>query len=362
MIASDLNLLTRSRIDGGDDPSFIIVPVIPYSGNGIARVLNWVSYAVVALVAALRSGRADVVYASSPHLLAGLTGVVLAMIWRVPLVVEVRDLWPKMLVEMGTMSESSPIYRALHAVETLLYRRASLIVILAEGSRRYIEEQGVPSDRIVFVPNGADTADFIVDEDRDSLRREAGFSGFVVIYTGAHGPANGLDLVLDAAAKVATTSPEVRFVLVGDGVEKPALVERARREGITNVEFRDPVAKRAIPRLLAAADAGLHVLADVDLFRYGVSPNKLFDYLAAGLPVVTNTGGDVASIVEESGAGWAVAPTAIADGASQAAREPRSSLLDRGVAGRHYLEANFSRSASARRLEESLSSLVRPRT
>ena len=143
---------------------------------------------------------------------------------------------------------------------------------------------------------------------RDDLRRGFGLDRFVIVYAGAHGPANGLDLVLDAAADVRTDCPDVRFLLIGDGVAKAALMARAEQEGLGNVEFRAPMAKNEIRPLLTAVDAGVHVLADVPLFRYGVSPNKLFDYMAAGIPVITNTPGEVQELVAEAGAGLAVAP------------------------------------------------------
>ncbi len=161
------------------------------------------------------------------------------------------------------------------------------------------------------MPNGSDPAMFAVDDDRDTLRQRYGMTGFAVVYAGAHGPANGLGLVLDAAEQLQNDAPDVEFVLVGDGVDKEALVAEAAQSGLTNVRFLDPIPKSEMPGLLAAADAGLHVLADVPLFRYGVSPNKLFDYMAAGLPVVTNCPGEVEAIVTSAEAGIAVEPDEI---------------------------------------------------
>jgi glycosyltransferase involved in cell wall biosynthesis len=175
--------------------------------------------------------------------LAALVGWAVARIRRVPFVLEVRDVWPRVLVDMGAIAESSMLYAVLHRVERFLYRRADRVVILAAGVRTHVLRFGVDDAAIRFIPNGADCADFKPTAPRTDLRSRYGFDGVVAVYTGAHGPANGLDLLLDAAAELAVTCPNLRIVLVGDGAEKPHLVERATREGLRNVRFMDPVPK-----------------------------------------------------------------------------------------------------------------------
>jgi len=356
IVAGNRNLLTRARTDF--DRAFRAVWVSPYSDNGPARVLNWLSFVVTSLVAGVRLPRPDVVYASSPHLFAGVSGWLLARIRRSAFVLEVRDLWPDVLVDMGTLRGDSIVLRVLRSLESFLYRRAERIVVLTPGVGTRLAERGIWPAKIVVIPNGADPADFASPAPRSDVRARFGFDGFTVLYAGAHGPANALDLVLDAAAKVATVRSDVRFVLVGDGVQKPALVARASREGIDNVRFLEPVAKNDMPALLHAADVGLHVLADVPLFHFGVSPNKLYDYLAAGLPVVTNTPGEVAAIVRDADAGVAVAPTAIDEGVLcivGASDERRRAWSEHG---RAWMAANRSRRALAAKLETMLDELV----
>ena len=219
--------------------------------------------------------------------------------------------------------------------------------MLAEGSIAAVTADGARADRVTFIPNGADPADFAVTEDRDDLRRSYGMEGLVFLYAGAHGPANGLDLVLDAAAELAESDPEVQFWLVGAGMEKATLVADAERRHLTNVVFHDPVPKEEMPRLLAAADVGLHVLADVELFRHGVSPNKLFDYMAAAKPVLTNNLGEVADLVDEAGAGIAVEPTGLADGARQIAAAGSDQRARWGADGERFMTEKRSRRARA---------------
>lgn len=330
------------------------VAVTPYSGNGASRILNWCSYALTSFVRGVRARPLDVVYGSSPHLLAALTAWAIARIRRKPFVLEIRDVWPQVLADMGTLAPSSIVYRILERLETFLYRHADRIVYMAEGVRDHIESRGISPDRLLFIPNGADADDFVPSRPREESRSHYGFDGVVAVYAGAHGPANGLDLLLDAAAELAVSHPQLRIVLVGAGATKPQLVERARRDGITNVTFMDPIPKTEIPNLLAAADIGVHCLADVDLFRSGVSPNKLFDYMAAGLPVITNTPGVVEAFVNASGGGSAVAPRGFAAGLRQLVDMPESERLQLGRRGQAHLQATRSRTAMAALIEQLL--------
>ena len=300
IIAANLNHYTGDRVDSVR--GFLTVPVMRYSSNGFRRVLNWVSYMPSALVVGLRQGRVDVVYGSTPHLLAALTAWLVAVLKRAVFVVEVRDVWPKVLVDMGQLSESSPIYRVLSALARFLYRRADAIVIMAEGSRDELARDGVPDEKMHYIPNGADPEDFVPSADRDALRRTYGFTRTTAVYAGAHGPANGLHLLLDAAEELADEPLDI--VLVGGGVLKERLVRDATERGLTNVRFLAPVPKTEVVDLLAAADIGLHVLDDVPLFQTAVSPNKLFDYMAAGLPVLTNCPGLVAELFEMQTVAW----------------------------------------------------------
>ena len=336
-----------------DEGALVTVPVTSYSGNGSSRVINWLSYTAGALMRGGICLDIDVVYGSSPHLPGAVAALILAGRHRSRFVLEVRDLWPQILVDTGALAADSLLYRALKWLERFLYRQADAIVVLAQGSVEAIAAEGIDRSKIHFIPNGADPEDFEVAADRDELRDRLGLAGTVVVYAGAHGPANGLDLALGAAAELRDT--DARFVFVGDGIAKRELMAQAAQLRLDNVEFRDPITKSEIPQLFAAADVGLHCLADIPLFHHGVSPNKLYDYMAAGLPVVTNTPGEVASMVDEAGAGEAVGPNEIAVAVKRLmALEPdeRRAMGDRG---RAWMASNRSRRALAASLEELLS-------
>lgn len=354
IVAARLSYLDQKPL--ASEGAFRALPVSRFRGNGTSRVLSWATFSCSALVAGTFGPKPDVVYGSSPHMGAALAGWLVSKIRRAEFVLEVRDLWPHILAESGMLSDESTLYRALKALERFLYKRASRIVILAEGSAEYIANEGVAPHKIVFVPNGADPSSFSVVESRDSLRSRQGFEGFCVVYAGAHGPANGLNLVLDAAEKLQGT-PAV-FHLVGAGVAKTELMRDADSRRLTNVHFHDPVPKERIPEVFAASDAGLHCLADHDLFTKGVSPNKLYDYMAAGLPVITNTRGEVASIVEEAGSGFAVGPCEIADAVTAAMDSQPERLASMGQSGREWMDEHRSRAAMAGRIEALLDEVV----
>lgn len=353
IIVSELNHLTGETQSA--QPGFLPVKVAAYSSNGFRRVLNWVSYALAAFFVGVRQRKIDVVYASSPHLLAALAGWGIAVIRRRPLILEVRDLWPKVLVDMGQLSETSLVYRGLTALENLLYREADAIVVMADGSRTALIARGVDPNKISYIPNGADPADFVPSAARDDLRAKYGFTTFTAIYAGAHGPANGLDLLLSAADEVQHLPIDI--VLVGGGVSKDALQRIAWESGLNNVRFMDPVSKEEIADLLEASDLGLHVLADVHLFRSSVSPNKVFDYMASGTPVLTNCPGGVGDLVEGASAGLAVMPNGLGHGLEMLHSE--TELAQQGAAGRTWIQRNQSRSIMAERLSLVLEAATR---
>lgn len=358
IIAADRNYLTGERIRS--EGLLVAVKTVSYTGNGPMRVVNWISYSMMAFIRGLRGPRPSVIYASSPHLLAGLVGLCLSRIRRSKFVLEVRDMWPQVLVDMGTIADGSLLHRVLAALERFLYKRADAAVALAEGLRDQMVERGASPDRTFVIPNGPDPDDFVPPGDRETMRSRYGLRGIVIAYTGAHGPANGLDAVLDTAHELGAEQPDVLFLLVGDGADKARLVDRASRERITNVRFLDPIPKQDMPGLLAAVDAGIVCFADKPIFRGHMSANKLYDYMAAGIPVVNAVPGEGATYVEASGAGVNVEPDKLTQGVRTLIEMPPEERDRLGVAGRCYIAKNQSRTAMATRLEALLDSLVSP--
>lgn len=249
----------------------------------------------------------DLLFATTTPLTVGLPGILGRWLRRKPFVFEVRDLWPELPRAMGVIRNPLVLW-AMGVLEWVSYRSAHRLIGLSPGIVEGIAHRGVAPARIAMVPNGCDLDIFSSDEapwQPEAVRDD----DLLAVFAGAHGLANGLDAVLDAAAVLRRRGREdIRIVLIGNGMRKAALIERAERNGLRNVVFLDPVRKTELVGLLKRADVGLQVLADVPAFYYGTSPNKFFDYIAVGLPVLNNYPGWLAGLIEEAGCGIVVPP------------------------------------------------------
>lgn len=302
-------------------------------------------------------GKPDVVIGSSPHLLTPLAAYKVARSFRAPFVMEVRDLWPQTIIDMGELSPKHPITKTLQALEGFLYRKAARIITLLPLAHEYITTLGIPQSKIVWIPNGADLSRF-----KDFNSSEGTKKGFVVMYLGAHGQANALDVVIRAAKVIQGRGFEdIRFVLVGSGPEKPRLVTLARELDLQNVEFRDPVPKSRVPEVLEGADVTVFVLHAIPLYRYGISLNKLFDYWASGKPILM-AGAPANNPVKEAGCGFTVPPgdpEALAEAVIGLYSMPPEEREAMGRRGRAYVEKHYSISVLADKLEGLLSEVVK---
>ena len=252
---------------------------------------------------------ADLVLASSTPLTVGLPGMKGAKSLRVPFVFEVRDLWPAIAQEIGVLKNPALIWWA-RRMERRIYFAADRIIALAPGMKEGVCKTGYPADRVTLIPNGCDLQLFRPSDDRLDDPRFGAPDDFRLVFTGAHGIANGLDAVLDAAADLKRRGIRgVRFVLIGTGRLKSPLVQRAQQEGLDElVTFVDPMPKKQLAEILPRMDVGMMILKNMPGFYYGTSPNKFFDYLACGLPVLNNYPGWVADMIGEHKCGLAVPP------------------------------------------------------
>jgi glycosyltransferase involved in cell wall biosynthesis len=277
------------------------------SDGFLKRSLTFARFALRSVQVALRRP-ADLVFATSTPLTVALPGIAARWLRRKPFVFEVRDLWPEIPREMGAI-KNPLVLGAMAVLEWVAYRSANRLVGLSPGIAEGIARHNVAADRIAMVPNGCDIDLFngAVEPWRPD---GVGPDDFLAVFAGTHGNANGLGAVVDAAAELKRRNiGGIKLLLVGQGMEKPKLLERASTERLDDyLIFMDPVPKTRLSGLLAGADLGLQILANVPAFYYGTSPNKFFDYLAAGLPVLTNYPGWVAELVTQNAAGVAASP------------------------------------------------------
>ena len=332
----------KKRCDYFKGVPFLWVRTPEYQGNGGGRMRNMLAYtwAVLQRSTTAKLPRPDVVIGSSVHPFAAVAGALLARRYKVPFIFEVRDLWPQTLVDMGRLQEDSFMTWALRKLELWLYRRAARTVVLLPRAWEYITPLGIPKERVVWIPNGVDLSLFPRSTVADTAKDH-----FTLMYFGAHGQANGLDNVLHAMKHVQEQSNgrNIHLRMIGDGPLKPSLVEQASEMGLTNVSFEPPVAKSQIPALAAQADAFVIAVLNLPgLYRYGISMNKLFDYLAAEQPILIASNG-ANNPVEDAQAGLTVPPgqpQALAEAIVKIANTPLPERQRMGRAGREYVEQN----------------------
>lgn len=335
----------RGLVDGID----VIELDLAYSNSDgfLKRIWTFLLFAMRSVWIALTE-KYDLVFATTTPLTAGIPGIFARWLRRKPFVFEVRDLWPELPREMGVITNPLVLW-AMGVLEWVSYRSAHRLIGLSPGIVEGIKKRGVPAERIAMVPNGCDLDIFTASAEP---WRPAGVedSDLMAVFAGTHGMANGLDAVLDAAAELKTRNRhDIKFLLIGSGKLKPELVARAEREGLDNVIFHEPVKKSELAGLMRSADLGMQILANVPAFYYGTSPNKFFDYIAAGVPVLNNYPGWLADMIEREQCGYAVPPAnpgAFADAMERAAEE-REQLPAMGQRAKALAEREFDRDKMA---------------
>lgn len=344
IIAANFNHATRTHIDWTnrhattgvqcEGVQFLFLPVPAYRRKAV-RLCNMLAFAMKVwhLGSTRLIPRPDIVIGSSLTLFAALAACRVAERFRVPFVLEIRDLWPQTLIDLG-MSRYHPAVLGFGMIERYLYRKADKVVTLLPQASELIAQRGAAPEDITWIPNGVDLTLFpplIGGQNRQ----------FTVMYAGSHGLSDALDPVLDAAAILNRRSPsKFQFRFLGDGPAKSGLQLRAGRENIENITFEAPIPKFAMASTLAGADAFIISLKRTNLYRYGISPNKLHEYMAAGRPTVV-AGYAHNNPVAEAEAGLTVAPedpNAIAEAVEKLARMSGDERRDMGVRARRYIE------------------------
>jgi colanic acid biosynthesis glycosyl transferase WcaI len=325
--------------------------------HGFARTLaNNLSFmATGAVSAASRARGLDVLIASSPPFFVHLAGVAAAAARRVPLVLEVRDLWPDYLAGMGVVKGRGK--DALFALERRLLRAAEHVVVVTESFRERVIEKGVSPERVTVVPNGVDPARYYPDPAGARLPGGSAKPGeFVVGYLGNFGASQDLGQVLEAARIVADRDPSIRWVLVGDGTERARVDEHAARLGLPSVTLHPPIPKDETRGFYAACDLCLVPLAGVKALEEAI-PSKLFETLACERPVVGSLAGEGARVLERSGAGVVARPgdpASLAEAVLRMRAAPAAERAEMGRRGRAYVQEHYARERLAERYLELL--------
>ena len=335
----------RGRRDGLVDGINVIEFDLAYSNSDgfLKRSFLFLKFAFRSVGLSL-TAKYDVVFATTTPLTAGIPGVFSRWIRRKTFVFEVRDLWPELPKQMGVIS--NPLTLGMMSfLEWVSYRSAHRCIGLSPGIVAGIAKRGVREDRITMVPNGCDLKIF-GDKTKPWRPESVSKNDLMAIFTGTHGMANGLEAALEAAIVLKKRGrSDIKLVLVGQGKLKSGLQERVKNDVLDNVIFHPPVNKEKLAGLMADADLGMQLLANVPAFYFGTSPNKFFDYISAGLPVLNNYPGWLSGMIGEHQCGFSLPPEdpeAFADALEQAAGD-RSELITMGDNSRKLAESSFNR-------------------
>jgi len=337
----------RGTVDGID----IIEFDLAYSNTDgfVKRSMTFMKFALRSAGLAFTENY-DVLFATTTPLTAGIPGILARWLRGKRFVFEVRDLWPELPRAMGVI-RNPLVLTAMSALEWASYRSAHRLIGLSPGIVGGIARRGVQRERIEMVPNGCDLAIFS-GQTQPWRPAQVRPTDLMAVYAGTHGMANGLSAVLDAASELKQRGrDDIKLVLIGEGKLKSGLQARAEREALNNMVFHEPVDKLRLAGLMAGTDLGLQILANIPAFYYGTSPNKFFDYIAAGLPVLCNYPGWLAELIDAHGCGFAVPPddpAAFADALERAA-DNRSALRAMGQNGGALATAEFNRAVLADR-------------
>jgi len=351
-----LNKGEKYRLINSEGIKYHVLSGISYKSK-IVRMFSMIQFFFKVLFFSKKlKDKPDIVYASSPHPFNGLAGMYLARKYKCPFILEIRDLWPETWVAMGATTKKSVLYKVFAYIEKVLYKNADKIVTLT-ANKDYYTSVGVDEKKVEIVSNGVDLAKY------DSLLREESpikfpENKFNILYTGAHGTANCLEFILEVAKLM--ENDEIIFNFIGEGEKKVELIKQSEEYNLKNVRFYSPINKNFIPSTLKNGDAMILPVRDEPLYKYGISPNKMYEYFASAKPIIFS--GNVANdMVKEANAGISVEAENIKKikeavlSLYNMSNEEREIL---GKNGRKYVEENYNTKVLSKKIEKIILNLL----
>jgi glycosyltransferase involved in cell wall biosynthesis len=315
----------------------------------LKKTLGHLSYVPAArFISGRHVKSAEVAIGTSPTLFAAMAAAGFARRHKIPFIMEVRDLWPAIFVELGIIRNPRLIHW-LERWEMGLYEQAAKVVVVTQAFRKKLIERGLPEAKLFTIPNGADIDFWNPAAPSSETRRRLNLEGhFVVLYIGAHGISHALERILDSAQEL-LDSPQIHFLLVGEGAEKEKLVQRARQLKLTNTTFVDSVGKNEVREFYALADVCLVPLKDIPLFETFI-PSKMFEMMSMARPIVGSLRGEAADILHRSGGAYVVEPEnshELAQAVLRLYHQDEQARREMGQRGREFVAANYSRRSLA---------------
>lgn len=340
----------KYRLINSEGIKYHILSGISYKSK-IVRMLSMIQFFFKVLFFSKKLGKnPDIIYASSPHPFNGLAGMMLAKKYKCPFILEIRDLWPETWVAMGATTKKSILYKVFAYIEKVLYKNADKIVTLTIN-KDYYTSIGVDEKKVEIVSNGVNLEkyDSLLEEESPIKLSENKFN---ILYTGAHGTANCLEVILEVAKQI--ENDDIIFNFVGEGEKKSELIEKAKKYNLKNVIFYPPINKDYVPSTLKKGDAMILSVRNEPLYKYGISPNKMYEYFASSKPIIFS--GNVANdMVKEANAGISVEAENIEKIKEAVLSLYKMSKKERnilGMNGRKYVEENYDTKVLSKKIEK----------
>lgn len=293
---SDKNLIKDSRkylYKEFNNVPFIFIKSRNYRGNNIKRILNMFDYTIGLLIVSKKFDfeKPDVIYASSPHPLTWLAGYKLAKKYNAKFIAETRDLWPETFVATGKIKKNNILTKILYKLEKFIYKKANKLIFTFPGGKDYVESLGLDSSKVEYINNGVDLEEFNRNKHQYEYKDKEldNDKNFKVVYTGSMGLTNYLDILIKAAKLIQEKGIEnIQFILFGDGYHRKELEQYVKINNIKNVIFKGKVENKYIPNILSKSDLNVFPGKNINIYKYGISPNKLFEYFASGKPTLSS--------------------------------------------------------------------------
>jgi len=317
--------------------------MFPALGGGMQRILNYVSFTISAFLGMFCAKTPDYIFVESPPILLSIPGYFFSRLWKVPLILNVADLWPDTPIDMGFMRKKGFSARLIFALERWSYRKATYVNAVTEGiASSLLRDKSVPAEKLLFLPNGVDTILYRPRPTDHCLKEQLGLQDKkIILWAGTQGRAHGLEYVLHAA-KLLEGHPEIHFLFIGDGSAKASLELLCRELDLCNASFHDPVPFEELPPFFSIADSGLASLLPLPIHETA-RPSKVFPVLASGKPLIFVGKGEGARLIREANAGIVVPPEdpgALALAVLELVQNPKLAA-ELGHNGRRFVESNL---------------------
>lgn len=347
----------KFKIEDYNGLKFIWIKTFSYFSNSWKRLLNIVEYAYRTYFIGKSLGTPDIIVGTCVHPFAPLSAYLLAKYYKVPFCYEVTDLWPETLVEMGSIHRLNPVSIMLYWLERKLFYKATRIITLLPYVNEYVYSKGLDGSKVEWIPNGFDRERYMINSDEPVVQEP-----FIVMYAGGFSEAQGLTTIVEAAKIVQDKGyTDIEYHLLGDGKERTKLMELSNNYNLKNILFPGMIPKDQLHKYLINASVFIACLKNMNLFKYGISPNKLMDYFMAEHPIIFAINSKN-NPVADANAGLSIQPEDPESMAKAIVEVYNMSHLERrkmGLNGKKYALANYDFDILSTKYEKTLVSAIK---